>query len=235
MRKICSTCQREKDIPAGTVCGACRMRRSRARHEDAEGTSREERAMEKARAKREKEDNDARVNALKILGLVGKLKSRMLPEETAVIRAIMEPLTQPVGSIARLAPDALMELVERGDLVEDEEAENEDEGENDSAPVNGKVALTPSELRRDVTAALTQQGFPVAAIEAACNKVRWSGGESLDQMLRAVLAILRPPEPPKSAPESTTPPAPADPEPEPESSHVILPPAIPQWVRAVAK
>ena len=193
--------------------------------------------MEKARAKSEKEDNDARVNALRILGLVGKLKSRMLPEETAVIRAIMEPLTQPVGSVARLAPDALMELVERGDLVDDEEVEGEgeDEGENDSAPVNGKMALTPSELRRDVTAALTHQGFPVAAIEAACNKVGWSNGESLDQMLRAVLAILRPPEPPKSAPESTTPPAPADPEPEPESPHVILPPTVPQWVRAVPK
>jgi ribonuclease D len=176
----------------------------------------------------------------------------MLPEDAAMIRAIMEPYTLPVGSVARLKPGAVMELMERGELVENAEDEDEvwnqrveveaEDDDDDLAPA--PVKMTPSELRKDVAFSLRKQGFKIAEIEAACNAVSWSRGESLDQMLQAVMVVLRPPDlrppdPPKPSkhariydadwrPESTTP-APADP------IEVILPPTIPQWVRAVTK
>jgi hypothetical protein len=214
------------------------MEKSRAKKNNNDAT-REEREFEKAQQKKEKENNDFRMSGLKILGLVSKMKSRMLPEEAAFIQAIVEPYTQPIGSVARLKPEALANLVEGGDLVEDDEPDEDDEDKNErAASVNEvKLALTPSELRKDVTAALVGQGFKASEINASANKMNWSNGESLGEKLKAVLAMLRPssnPEPNSASGEGHRRSAEGGSEQvefHPEQPGAILPPTIPQRIK----
>ena len=120
------------------------MAASRAQRRDA---SQADRILQKARLKKEKEDTDARATALRIIALIGKLSPRMLSEETAAVRAIMEPYTQPVDQVARLSQDALIHLVESGDLVEDQEEEDPEAEAQGVTPVPPITPVTP--IRRE--------------------------------------------------------------------------------------
>jgi hypothetical protein len=192
MDKVCRVCDMTKKIERGDVCGACRSRKSRAKqHTEA---TREQLLAAKTQLKKEKEQNDVRVKALKVLATISQLKPYMLPEEVVAVRAIIEPYTLPMYKVAYLSSEALSRLVTTGDLV-DEEADDQDaQGEAEDAPSTEVIrgARTPSEMRRDVSAALQTQGFRVADIDVAANRMPWNNGVTFDEQLKLMLAVLRP-------------------------------------------
>ncbi|WP_162601355.1 hypothetical protein [Occallatibacter savannae] len=217
------------------------MAKSRARQQG-EDVTRTSRMLERAQQKKEKEDNDFRVNGLRVLGLVSKMRSRMLPEEVTMIRAIMEQYTRPIDNVAWLKPNAIANLVESGDLVEDQKWD--EEPEMSALPsIEDLRGTAPCDLRNEVVTALLAQGFKKSAINDAANKLSWSNGESFDQKLRSMLTSLRPTERPTnqgtsnnprfvdSGPEQDSEAVAAEPTADPA---VTLPPTIPQRVKAVS-
>src|ERR1039458_1066178 len=125
----CRICGLEKNIERGEVCSTCRSRKTRAKqHTQA---TREELVVLKTQLRKEKEQNDVRAKALKVLATISQLKPYMLAEEVIAMRAIMEPYTLPLYKVASLTPDALSNLVVAGDVVAgdlvDEEVEEQEQ------------------------------------------------------------------------------------------------------------
>jgi hypothetical protein len=165
------------------------MRRSK-QHTHA---TREQLLAAKTQLKKEKEQNDVRIKSLKVLAMISQLRPYMLAEEVAAVRAIVEPYTLPIYRVASLNQDALSGLVASGDLVDDEaEVQEEQEQQEEETEESADVLRTPSEMRRDVSAALQAQGFRTADINDAANRMSWSNGQTFDGQLKLMLTMLRP-------------------------------------------
>ena len=160
--------------------------------------TRKELVVLKTQLRKEKGQNDVRAKALKVLATISQLKPYMLAEEVIAMRAIMEPYTLPLYKVASLTPDALSNLVVAGDLVDEEVEEQEQQdqepdaaNEMEDSPTPDMIR-TPSEMRRDVSAALQAQGFRIADINDVANRTPWSNGQTFDEKLKLMLTMLRP-------------------------------------------